>query len=132
MWVGHLPYKNTTFEDYIGIRGFKRYGPEQWRQYLTDVVARLIAALEPDDIVLGRGNVNNLANLPLRCRAGANSNAFIGGFRMWMSTLERTLIAAGQRRRAALDRPIKSLTSDVSRHLSRSPIRRHLLRSLGC
>jgi hypothetical protein len=46
-------------------------------------VERLIAALEPDDVVLGGGNVKKLKVLPKGCREGDNSNAFLGGFRMW-------------------------------------------------
>jgi polyphosphate glucokinase len=93
MELGHLPYKDATFEDYVGVRGFKKYGQEKWREYVVDVVARLIAALEPDDIVLGGGNVNNLASLPSGCRAGDNSNAFIGGFRIWLPPEKRNLNA---------------------------------------
>jgi polyphosphate glucokinase len=47
------------------------------------VTARLIAALEPDEVVLGGGNVKQLKKLPPLCRAGDNNNAFIGGFRLW-------------------------------------------------
>lgn len=83
MELGHLPYKDATFEDYVGVRGFKRFGESKWRQYVSDVVARLIKALEPDDVVLGGGNVKNLGSLPPGCRAGDNANAFIGGFRIW-------------------------------------------------
>ena len=50
---------------------------------IADVVARLIAALEPTDVVLGGGNVSKLKDLPPGCRAGDNANAFAGGFRMW-------------------------------------------------
>jgi polyphosphate glucokinase len=96
MELGHLPYKGATFEDYVGVRGFKRYGQKKWREYSTDVMARLIAAMEPDDVVLGGGNINNLLSLPQRCRAGDNSNAFTGGFRMWMTARERKLIASAQ------------------------------------
>jgi polyphosphate glucokinase len=46
-------------------------------------VEQLIAALEPDDIVLGGGNVKLLKKLPKGCRAGDNANAFLGGFRLW-------------------------------------------------
>jgi hypothetical protein len=38
----------------------------------ADVVSRLIAALEPDDTVLGGGNVKKLEVLPPHCRAGDN------------------------------------------------------------
>jgi polyphosphate glucokinase len=83
MELGHLPYKKATFEDYVGIRGLKKYGKKKWRHFVTDVVKRLVAALEPDDVVLGGGNVKKLKELPFGSRAGDNDNAFLGGFRLW-------------------------------------------------
>jgi polyphosphate glucokinase len=83
MELGHLPYKKGTFEDYVGIRGLDRLGKKKWRQCVADVVARLIAALEPDDVVLGGGNVKKLKELPPGCRTGDNADAFLGGFRLW-------------------------------------------------
>jgi polyphosphate glucokinase len=83
MELGHLPYKKQTYEDYVGQRGLDHWGKRKWRRNVADVVARLIAALEPDDVVLGGGNVKMLKELPARCRAGDNDNAFIGGFRLW-------------------------------------------------
>jgi polyphosphate glucokinase len=83
MELGHLPYKKHTYEDYVGRAGLERHGRKKWRRHVADVVARLIAALEPDDTVIGGGNVRKLAALPPRSRAGDNANAFRGGFRMW-------------------------------------------------
>jgi len=83
MELGHLPYRKRTFEDYVGVAGRKRLGQKKWEQAVRDVVARLIAALEPEDVVLGGGNVNNLRRLPPGCRTGDNANAFVGGFRLW-------------------------------------------------
>lgn len=83
MELGHLPYKKATYEDYVGERGLLRRGKSKWRLHVEDVVARLIAALQPDDVVLGGGNVRRLKTLPPGCRAGDNANAFIGGFRLW-------------------------------------------------
>ena len=83
MELGHLPYRKGTYEDYVGMRGIEERGKKKWRRYVADVVARLIAALEPDDVVLGGGNVKELKELPPGCRAGDNANAFIGGFRLW-------------------------------------------------
>ena len=83
MELGHLPYKKATFEDYIGLRGLERLGKKKWRRYVADIVARLIAALEPDDVVLGGGNVKELKELPPGCRAVNNASAFRGGFRLW-------------------------------------------------
>jgi polyphosphate glucokinase len=83
MELGHLPYKKATYEDYVGARGLEKLGKKKWRRHVADVVERLIAALEPDDVVLGGGNVKKLKELPQGCRAGDNSNAFLGGFRLW-------------------------------------------------
>src|SRR5260370_42507303 len=83
MELGHLPYKKGVFEDYVGERSFEKHGRRKWRRYVVDVVARLITALEPDDVVLGGGNVKELKEMPPRCRVGDNANAFLGGFRLW-------------------------------------------------
>ena len=83
MELGHLPYKRSTYEDYVGADGFERRGKKKWRKHVTDVVACLVAALQPDDVVLGGGKVDELKELPPGCRAGDNANAFLGGFRMW-------------------------------------------------
>jgi len=83
MELAHLPYKKATFEDYVGIRGQKKHGKNKWRRYVVDVVKRLSAALEPSDVVIGGGNVHKLKQLPPGCRASNESNAFIGGFRLW-------------------------------------------------
>lgn len=83
MELAHLPYKRGTFEDYVGQAGLKRHGKKKWRRHVADVVARLIAALEPHDTVIGGGNVDKLKTLPPHSRAGDNANAFVGGFRLW-------------------------------------------------
>jgi polyphosphate glucokinase len=83
MELGHLPYRKGTYEDYVGIRGLERAGKRKWRRHVEDVVSRLVAALEPDDVVLGGGNARKLKKLPAGCRAGDNANAFAGGFRLW-------------------------------------------------
>ena len=90
MELGHLPYKKHTFEDYVGVRGYERLGKKKWRKEVADVVTRLIAALEPEDVVLGGGNVKKLKELPPGCRAGNNANAFVGGFRLWKAATPKT------------------------------------------
>ncbi len=89
MELGHLPYKKGTYEKYVGQRGLEKQGLRKWRRHVADVVARLMAALEPDEVVLGGGNVKKLKKLPPGCRAGDNANAFLGGFRLWARTNRR-------------------------------------------
>ena len=83
MELAHLPYKKATYEDYVGIRGLKKHGKSRWRRDVADVVERLSAALAPDEVILGGGNVKKLKKLPPGCRAGDNAHALIGGFRLW-------------------------------------------------
>jgi polyphosphate glucokinase len=83
MELGHLPYKKATYEDYVGLRGLVKHGAHKWRRHVADVVKLLVTALEPDDVVLGGGNVKELKELPPGCRAGDNANAFVGGYRLW-------------------------------------------------
>ena len=94
MELAHMPYRKGTFEDFVGIRGLKRLGKKKWRWAAFDVVARLTAALGPDYVVLGGGNVHRLKELPPKCRAGDNANAFLGGFRLWERADQPPLAAA--------------------------------------
>ena len=83
MKLGHLPYRKGTYEDYVGLRGLQKYGKRKWRRYVADVVARLTAVFELDEVVLGGGNAKELNEPPPGGRVGDNANAFLGGFRLW-------------------------------------------------
>jgi len=84
MEIGHLPYrKGKTYEDYVGAAGLKRLGKKKWRRRVNKIVKSLVAALEPDYVVLGGGNARKIGRLPRRARRGRNENAFEGGFRLW-------------------------------------------------
>lgn len=83
MELGHLPYRKRTFEDYIGSRGLDRLGKTRWRRYVDDVIARLVAAIGPEGVLIGGGNARKLEELPAGCRRGNNADAFMGGFRLW-------------------------------------------------
>ena len=61
-----------------------------------ETVRLLIAALEPDETVIGGGNVGKLAALPPYARAGDNANAFRGGFLLWQD--KKRNAARSQRR----------------------------------
>jgi polyphosphate glucokinase len=86
MELGHLPYrKGKTFEDYVGEAGLKHHGKKKWAGYVDDVVERLVAALEPEYVVIGGGNADKLGKLPKKSRLGNNGDAFLGGFKLWQA-----------------------------------------------
>ena len=112
MELGHLPYKSSTFEDYVGIRGLERLGKKKWRRHVAKVVSRLVAALEPDDVVIGGGNVKKLKKLPKGCRRGDNANAFRGGFRLWKKTDLRRASTSTRTRSTSLRKRKRSKEDD--------------------
>ena len=72
MELGHLPYKKGTYEDYVGLRGLQKRGKKKWRKSVFEIVEKMSLAMEPDEIVLGGGNVKKLKELPPHCRPGDN------------------------------------------------------------
>lgn len=88
--LAHLPYrKGRTFEDYLGEASLEKRGHDKWQKHVFDAVERLAAAMEPDYVVIGGGNVTKLDRMPPNARRGDNTNAFKGGFALW---LDKTLV----------------------------------------
>lgn len=81
--LAHLPYRKGEYEDYVGLRGYEKYGKKKWRAHVATVVALLKAAMVADYVVLGGGQTKLLKTLPAGCRRGDNANAFKGGERVW-------------------------------------------------
>ncbi|HWV45321.1 MAG TPA: ROK family protein [Nitrospira sp.] len=94
MELAHLRYrKGRTYEDYVGLRGLKRFGKKKWRRYVMDIVTALKNALQADHVVLGGGNAKRLKRLPKDVRLGDNEHAFTGGFRLWEEAWKDTRAA---------------------------------------
>lgn len=87
MEIAHLPYhKGKTYEHYVSEAYREKKGNKKWREEVTKIVEALTAALEPEYIVIGGGNVEHLDELPPKCRRGDNALAFEGGFRIWQDS----------------------------------------------
>jgi polyphosphate glucokinase len=108
MELAHLSYEKGTYEDYVGERSLAKRGKKKWRSHVAAVVNCLIAALEPDDVVLGGGNVKKLKELPKGCREGDNANAFLGGFRLWENADKRRTSIPAKARSASSRRNKRS------------------------
>jgi polyphosphate glucokinase len=104
--LAHLPYrKNRTYEDYVGLRGYKRLGRRRWQRHVEKVVALLKHGLQADYVMLGGGQTKKLKGLPAGVRLGNNTNAIRGGIRLWRDAAgtpkRRRPRVARQARRAA-------------------------------
>jgi polyphosphate glucokinase len=87
--LAHVPYRSGEYEDYVGLRGYKKYGKRKWRKLVREVVRVLRAGLVADYVVLGGGQTKLLKKLPDGCRLGDNLNAFVGGQRVWDEAARR-------------------------------------------
>ena len=72
-----------TYEDYLGVAGLRRRGKKKWRASVLDVVELLQAAMICESVLLGGGNAKFMKDLPSHVMVGSNSNAVIGGLRLW-------------------------------------------------
>jgi polyphosphate glucokinase len=110
--LAHLPYRNNrTYEDYVGLRGYKRMGRRKWQRHVENVVALLKHGLQVDYVMLGGGQTKRLKGLPAGVRLGDNTHAIAGGIRLWNEpgsarVRRRRLRAGGSRSRAK--RPVSS------------------------
>ena len=69
-------------------------------------MARLTAALEPDYVVLGGGNVKKLKNCRPAAGRATNANAFRGGFRLWEQSGEHADFNFSSFKRQLHDNPL--------------------------
>jgi len=82
--LAHLPYRHgRTYEEYVGAAGLKELGEKRWLKHVYKIAEMLKNALQMDYVVLGGGNAKLIEKPPPGCRIGANTNAFVGGFRLW-------------------------------------------------
>ena len=101
--LGRFPYKKSTLEDYVGKRGLKRLGRKKWERHVEEVVERLIAALKPDDVVLGGGNAKKLKRL-LACTASATTpTPSSAACAFWEDGVDRRTASPGHHRTTRVD-----------------------------
>jgi polyphosphate glucokinase len=107
--LAHLPYRgNHSYEDYVGIRGYKRLGRKKWQKHVEKVVELLRHGLQADYVMLGGGNTKKLKDLPSGVRLGNNAHAILGGLRLWSQPIVK---AAPRRGRGARSRRKRSATA---------------------
>jgi len=102
--LAHLPYHHgKSFEYFVSDAALKRRGHHEWRHAVIDVVNKIFAAMQADELLLGGGNARHLRkelrHLPRGTRLGGNADAFRGGFLLWHVPEERARRASRSWRR---------------------------------
>jgi polyphosphate glucokinase len=82
--LGHHPWRKKTYEDYLGIRGLKKYGKKKWNKLLERAIAQTAAAFNWDHLYLGGGNTKYIR---MKARPEvtivSNLDGLLGGVALW-------------------------------------------------
>ncbi len=82
--LGHHPWRKKTYEDYLGMRGLKKYGKKKWNKLLELAIAQTAATFNWDHLYLGGGNTKFIR---IKARPEvtivSNLDGLLGGVALW-------------------------------------------------
>lgn len=82
--LGHHPWREKTYEDYLGRRGLDKYGKKHWNKRLQEAIAQTVATFNWDHLYLGGGNTRKIAfRLPKNVSIVSNEDGILGGVALW-------------------------------------------------
>lgn len=82
--LGHHPWREKTYEDYLGRRGLDKYGKKHWNKRLQEAIAQTAATFNWDHLYLGGGNTKKIAfKLPKNVSIVSNEDGILGGVALW-------------------------------------------------
>lgn len=83
--LAHHPWrKGKTYEDYVGLRGFEKYGKKKWNKLVQEVLAQTSQLFNWDYLHLGGGNAKHIKfELPRNVRIVSNEEGLLGGVALW-------------------------------------------------
>ena len=91
--LGHHPWREKTYEDYLGRRGLDKYGKKIWNKRLQEAIEQTAATFNWDHLYLGGGNTKKIDfKLPKNISIVSNEVGILGGVALWAS--ENPLAAA--------------------------------------
>ncbi|WP_158750324.1 ROK family protein [Acidobacterium sp. S8] len=83
--LGHHPWiKDKTYEDFLGKRGFKKYGKKHWNKLVEKAVAQTVATFNWDHLYIGGGNAKEITfKLAENVTVISNEDGLLGGAALW-------------------------------------------------
>jgi polyphosphate glucokinase len=82
--LGHHPWRKHTYEDYLGRRGFDKYGKEKWNELLQEAIAQTSATFNWDFLYIGGGNTKKIEFKPGKnIQIVSNEAGLLGGVALW-------------------------------------------------
>jgi polyphosphate glucokinase len=82
--LGHHPWREKTYEDYLGRRGLDKYGKKLWNKRLQEAIEQTSATFNWDHLYLGGGNTKKIIfKLPKNVSITSNEDGILGGVMLW-------------------------------------------------
>jgi len=82
--IGHHPWREKTYEDYLGRRGLDKYGKKLWNKRLQEAIEQMAATFNWDHLYLGGGNAKKITfRLPKNVSIVSNEEGILGGVALW-------------------------------------------------
>ena len=82
--LGHHPWREKTYEAYLGRRGLDKYGRKQWNKRLEEAIEQTAATFNWDHLYLGGGNARKITfQLPKNVSIVSNDEGILGGVALW-------------------------------------------------
>lgn len=83
--LAHHPWrKDREYEDYLGLRGYKKYGKKRWNRLVEKAIAQTQQLFNWDFLHIGGGNAKHIQfELGPNMRIVPNEEGLLGGVALW-------------------------------------------------
>ncbi len=83
--LGHHPFKKgREYEDFLGRRGLKEFGPKKWNKYVAKAIEQTAHTFNWDHLYIGGGNAKLISfSLPKNVSIVSNQDGLLGGVKLW-------------------------------------------------
>jgi polyphosphate glucokinase len=83
--LAHHPWrKGIEYEDFIGLRGLKKYGKKKWNKLVQKAIAQTEQLFNWDYLHIGGGNAKHIDfELGKNMRIVPNEEGLLGGVALW-------------------------------------------------
>jgi polyphosphate glucokinase len=76
--------KDRTYEDYLGKRGYEKYGVEKWNTLVKEAIESTSKLFNWDTLYIGGGNAKKINfQLPGNVKTVSNEDGLLGGVALW-------------------------------------------------
>jgi len=82
--LGHHPWREKTYEDYLGKRALDKSGKKLWNKRLQEAIEQTSSTFNWDHLYLGGGNAKKITfKLPKNVSIVSNEQGILGGVALW-------------------------------------------------